>query len=49
MSFSSNVKRELCRPPLGKHCCAVAEAFGVLLYANTFSPSLIKIITECED
>ena len=49
MSFSSNVKRELCRPPLGKHCGAVAEAFGVLLYANTFSPSLIKIITECED
>lgn len=49
MSFSSNVKRELCRPPLGKRCCAVAEAFGVLLYANTFSSSLIKIVTECED
>lgn len=49
MSFSSNVKRELCRPPLGKHCCAVAEAFGVLLFANTFTPSLIKIVTECED
>lgn len=49
MSFSSNVKQELCRPPVGKHCCAVAEAFGVLLFANTFSPSLIKIVTECED
>lgn len=49
MSFSSDVKRELCRQPLGSHCCAVAEAFGALLYANTFSPSLIKIITECED
>lgn len=49
MSFSSNVKRELCRQPLTNRCCAVAEAFGVLLYANTFSPSLIKIITECAD
>lgn len=49
MSFSSNVKQELCRPPVGKHCCAVAEAFGILLFANTFSPSLIKIVTECED
>ena len=49
MSFSSNVKRELCRPPLGRHCCAVAEAYGILLFANTFSPSLIRIVTECED
>lgn len=49
MSYASNVKRELCRPPVGKHCCAVAEAYGVLLYANTFSPSMIKIVTESAD
>jgi len=25
MSFCSNVKAELCRVPMNKHCCAVAE------------------------
>ena len=45
MSFSSDVKTELCRDGLSKKCCAVAEAYGVLLYANTFSPHLIRIIT----
>mgnify|MGYP000838939019 CR=1 FL=1 len=25
MSFASDVKNELCRVPLGRHCCAVAE------------------------
>ncbi len=49
MSFSSSVKRELCRQPLTKKCCAVAEAFGVLLYANTFSQERCKIVTESGD
>ncbi len=44
MSFSGNVKAELCRAH-GKSCCAVAEAYGVLLYANTFSAREIKIIS----
>lgn len=48
MSFSSDVKNEICRTPVGKPCCALAEACGVLLYANTFSPSLIRIITESD-
>ena len=49
MSFSSNVKAELCRQPLHKTCCAVAEAYGVLLFCNTFSPSGIRIVTESRE
>lgn len=48
MSFSSDVKTELCRDAVGKKCCALAEAYGILLYANTFSPALIRIITESD-
>ena len=49
MSFSSNVKAELCREGLNRSCCARAEAYGVLLYANTFSHREIKIITANPD
>lgn len=48
MSFSSDVKRELCRAPLSRKCCAQAEAYGILLYCNTFSSGEIRIITESE-
>ena len=48
MSFSVDVKTELCRPPLSRKCCAQAEAYGVLLYCNTFQPSLVRIVTENE-
>ncbi|MBE6913821.1 MAG: DNA-binding protein WhiA [Ruminococcaceae bacterium] len=47
MSFSAEAKAELCRAPLSRRCCAAAEAYGVLLYANTFSPQEIRIITGC--
>ena len=49
MSFSSDVKSELCRVPLARQCCARAEAYGVLLYANAFSFREIKIITGSAD
>ena len=49
MSFSSNVKAELCRLSLHKTCCAVAEAYGVLLFCNTFSQSCIRIVTESRE
>lgn len=49
MSFSSNVKAELCRLPLAPKSCAVAEAYGVLLYCNTFTPSAVRIVTESAD
>jgi DNA-binding protein WhiA len=45
MSFSATVKSELCRTPLNRACCAKAEAYGVLLYANCFSAREIRIIT----
>ena len=46
MSFASNVRQELCRQALTRRCCAVAEAFGVLLFCNTFTASQVKLITE---
>lgn len=49
MSFCSNVKAELCRLSLHKNCCAVAEAYGVLLFCNTFSRNNIRIVTESFD
>ena len=46
MSFSGNVKSELCRLETGKSCCALAELHGALLYANTFSADCIRVVTE---
>ncbi len=45
MSFSYQVKTELCREPLQRPCCALAEAYGVLLYGNTFTAREIRLIT----
>ena len=45
MSFSSEAKAELCRMNRKKKCCAVAEAYGVALYCNSFTPREIRIIT----
>ena len=49
MSFCANVKAELCRLPLHRACCAVAEAYGVLLFCNTCTPTGIRIVTESHD
>lgn len=49
MSFSSNVKSELCKESLSRRSCALAESYGVLLYCNTFSAQEIRIITESRD
>jgi DNA-binding protein WhiA len=46
MSFSSDVKAEICRLPISKKCCQLAEAYGILLYCTSFSPHEIRIITE---
>ena len=46
MSFSFDTKNELCRLPVQRRCCALAEAYGILLYCHTFSSSEIRIITE---
>ena len=45
MSFSSDVKAELCRLPLEKKNISLAECYGVLLYCNSFSPRELRIIT----
>ena len=46
MTFSAQVKQELCKQPLSRRCCAQAEAYGILLYCNTFQPRQVRIITE---
>lgn len=48
-SFAGKVKNELCRVPVQRLCCARAEAYGVLLYGNTFSPTEVRLITESAD
>ena len=48
MSFSADVKKELCRQNISQRCCALAEAYGVLLYCNTFTTREIRIITESD-
>ena len=48
MTFGGEVKNELCRLPVQKLCCARAEAYGVLLYCNTFSGDEVRIVTEHE-
>ena len=45
MSFSADTKAELCRTAISRPCCAVAEAYGVLLFAYAFSAREIRIIT----
>ena len=45
MSFSSEVKTELCRVKLEKTCCARAEAYGALLYGNTFTSREVRLMT----
>ncbi|MFR0795855.1 MAG: hypothetical protein ACLSHG_05540 [Oscillospiraceae bacterium] len=34
--------------PVSRHCCAVAEAYGVLLYCHTFTTREIRIVTACD-
>jgi DNA-binding protein WhiA len=46
MSFSYETKNELCRLPVQKLCCARAEAYGILLYCNTFNSAEVRVITE---
>ena len=49
MSFSSEAKAELCQAKIAKKCCALAESYGTLLYANTFSAREVRIITASPD
>lgn len=49
LSFSAAAKAEICRYTPHKHCCALAECFGILLFCNSFSTEGIKIITESRE
>lgn len=49
MSFASEVKGELCREKLARRCCACAEAYGVLLFCNSFNPDRLRITTRSVD
>ena len=46
MTFSAQVKQELCKQSMSRRCCAQAEAYGILLYCNTFQANQVRIITE---
>ena len=49
VSFSAAAKAEICRVPVHNTCCALAQCFGVLLFANSFSYDGIRIITESRE
>ncbi len=48
MSFASDAKAELCQIKIDSKSYAVAQAYGVLLYCNTFSADEIRIITAAD-
>ena len=48
-SFSANAKAEICRNIPTRHCCALAQCFGVLLFCNSFTGENIRIITESRE
>ncbi len=48
MSFSAEIKRELCKTALSKKCCVQAEAYGVLLFCSSFRRGTIRIMTESD-
>ena len=49
ISFSSAARAEICRILPHKHCCALAQCFGILLFCNSFQDNGIKIITESRE
>ncbi len=49
VSFSGGAKAEICKAQSQKTCCAAAEAFGILLFCNSFGGDGIRIITESRE
>ncbi len=47
-SFSARTKGELCRERISAQSSALAEAYGALLFCNTFSMEEIRIVTSSE-
>lgn len=48
MSFSSQIKQELCKTSIQRKCCAQAEVYGILLFCSSFRRSGIRIVTESD-
>ena len=48
MSFSAQIKTELCRNGIGDKSCAVAECCGILLYCSRFDGEGIRVATASE-
>ncbi len=46
MSFSGNVKKELCRVQTHSRCCSSAEGYGLLLFGSACSDTDIRIRTD---
>lgn len=49
ISFSGTTKAELCRCFPQRHCCDLAQCFGILLFCNSFSAGGLRIITESRE
>ena len=49
LSFSAGAKAEVCRNVPTRHCCALAQCFGILLFCNSFTTDGIRIITESRE
>ena len=49
LSFSASAKAEICRIFPAKHCCALAQCFGILLFCNSFTADSIRVITESRE
>lgn len=49
MSFTEEIKIELCRSPMTKSCCLSAEVLGLLLFCNRFGPDRIRLISSVSD
>lgn len=49
VSFSGMTKAELCRSFPQRHCCNLAQCFGILLFCNSFGTNGLRIITESRE
>ena len=49
MSFASDLKKELCAVDMANRpCCTISELYGALIFAHSFSKSLVKVYLENE-
>lgn len=46
MSFSAEIKNELCRVQPQRVCCEKASCYGMVLFARNFSDRAVSIVTE---